>query len=239
MASLVIGAPVRDREWIIRPYLNHAFDAALEAGFFPDEIAFVFVGDHASDDTFRVIESMVLGCGASLRIVHRDESPDPYVRNWGLERLKEMVDLRNILLHEVREIAPPLFWSLDSDILVHRQTLASAAQALGDGFDAVGSKCYMSRSSRKHPSYADLSASGNLLRPDHSGLISVDVIMAAKLMTPGAYAIDYEFDRRGEDIGWSNAARKSGCRLGWDGRVTSKHVLSKPDLDVEDPRCGY
>jgi hypothetical protein len=63
--------------------------------------------------------------------------------------------------------------------------------------------------------------------------------MAAKLMTPDAFRVDYEFDLQGEDVGWSRACARAGLTLGWEGRVISKHVLAPHLLTTRDPRVGF
>jgi hypothetical protein len=63
--------------------------------------------------------------------------------------------------------------------------------------------------------------------------------LAIKLMSPRAYNIDYRFHHQGEDIGWSVAATEKGLKLGWDGRICSKHVMAADQLQLVDPRCGY
>jgi hypothetical protein len=67
----------------------------------------------------------------------------------------------------------------------------------------------------------------------------VDVIMAMKLMKPSAYWVDYRDHEQGEDVGWSIACQEQHLRLGWDGRVCSKHVMKPEQLDPIDARCGY
>jgi hypothetical protein len=83
-------------------------------------------------------------------------------------------------------------------------------------------------------------------RPDENGVIPVDVIMAIKLLTPQALAVNYIFDQDGEDVGWSRAATAQGLKLAFDGRVCSRHVMHQRDRDtgklwseIIDPRCGY
>ena len=48
-----------------------------------------------------------------------------------------------------------------------------------------------------------------------NGVHPTDAIMAAKLMRPKAYTIDYIYDTEGEDIGWSKACSRAGVFLGF------------------------
>lgn len=141
-----------------------------------------------------------------------------------------MVRLRNRLLAEVRSHSPQYFLSVDSDVLLHRMSLVHLFETIEDGaFAAVGGGTNMTATETTVPSFAVLSDTGRLLRPKGAFVRRVDVLMAVKLMTPVAYSVDYRFDTRGEDVGWSNACRHAGLTLGWDGRVMSDHVMDKGD----------
>lgn len=166
--------------------------------------------------------------------------PEPAVEsehNWVHERYEHMAGVRNRLLGIVRLHRPEWFWSVDSDVLVHPDTLRSAL-SLTDRFDAVGSKCYMTGPERDFPSFGMWHpGAGGISRYDSNGQFPVDIIMAIKLMSPGAYGVDYAFHHQGEDLGWSFACRDAGLKLGWDGAITSRHVCEPELLDVDDARC--
>lgn len=235
--KLVVGAPIRDRAWILPLWFEHTL-AAVEHAVHVSEVEFVFVGS-ISDPSMACATDQANKCGVPMHWV--DPATDdhgPYERAWTMARYEMMAQLRNELLQSVRYLQPDLFWSLDTDILVAENTLSSAMQSL-DRFDAVGTKLYMTPQGRYAPSYGMLPGTGGLRRSDAEGTFPVDVIMASKLMSPKAYAVDYEPHSQGEDIGWSRSARKSGCRLGWDGSTCSKHVMSPEALHICDPRCGF
>jgi hypothetical protein len=235
--KLVVGAPIRDRAWILPQWFEHMM-VAVEHELHISDVSVVFVGSMA-DPSFKCATKMAHGYGI---LVHWHEPADddhgPYQRVWTRDRYATMAGLRNELLTKVREMEPDIFWSLDTDILVAENTLSSALRHV-ETFDAVGTKLYMTPHGRFAPSYGMLPSGGGLRRSDGEGVVKVDAIMASKVMTPTAYAVDYTPHSQGEDIGWSIAARAAGCTLGWDGTVTSKHVMSKDMLDVVDPRCGF
>lgn len=173
----------------------------------------------------------------NLSIVSVEENPFVQ-RIWNLDRYQHMVYLRNLLLEKVRQIKPDLFLSIDSDILLNKDFYQSVLDG-PKNWDAVGGKVYLSKSRKEFPSYANISSSGNLVRPDTEGFFKVDVLMALKLMKPFAYNIDYCLDKRGEDIGWSLSCKKNGLNLYWNGNVTSKHVFLPDKIGVFDARVGY
>lgn len=232
---IVVGCPVKNRAWSLPAWFEHVEAACAEAG---EEPYYVFLGDTWLDkDSFDVIEKACSDYGRDLDLLAIEEDAQPYKRAWNMNRYTHMATIRNLLLERVRQLEPEHFWSVDSDILVARQTLVSALEARGR-FDAVGSRCYMTPVGVIAPSYAMLNGSG-LLRKDNRGCHKVDVIMAVKLMSPEAYNVDYVADRRGEDIGWSIAARKNKLKLGWDGRTVSKHLMSEKALHAVDHRVGF
>lgn len=241
MSTLLIGCPIQNRAWILPKYLAHSALAAAGAGYVAE---YLFVGDPQSDpDTFRVIDE----CGwPATSVVVVDESRPKDVRVWNADRYHHMVELRNTMLREVRRIEPELFLSLDSDILLHGQSLTESIPIL-DGLDhkgrgpfaAVGLLTYMTRNGTSAPSYGLFSRERQIRRPDSRGCFPVDVIMAAKIMTPAAYAVDYVYDQLGEDIGWSKEIAAHGLQLCFDGRLGNKHVMRPEDLDRVDVRCGF
>lgn len=238
MIRLVVGCPVRDRAWVMERWFEHIAIAVHRLDATELRPHFLFVGDPRTDqDTFAEIDKQCLAFSFDRDVVEVDEQHSAVERIWNPDRYAHMVVLRNALLTRVRELAPTLFWSVDSDILVHPESLLSAMGAL-DRFDAVGSKTYMTPYDVVAPSFAQLT-NGGLLRWEDSGCFSVDVIMAIKLMTRLAYDVDYVAHVQGEDIGWSQAARERGVKLGWDGTHASRHVMDPKYLAGVDARCGF
>jgi len=239
---LIVGCPVLFRDWILPLWFAHVVAACDAAGFDPsnaDDVMLVFVGDRDRDiDTYATILDMV-DSGVEVRFWQEQDIRGIDRREWDPMRYDRMVVLRNRLLGEVRSLAPDLFLSLDSDILLAPDALKSAMEGL-DRFDAVGMRTFMTPEGTSVPNWANLNREGGLQRQDHFGMFfGVEILMAAKLMKPAAYAVDYDFHLEGEDIGWSIAARMLGLKLGWDGRTGSKHVLSPEMLDVVDDRVGF
>lgn len=212
----------------------------------------MFVGDPELDPaTWRVIFDDIAP-RSTVHPVFVTEFRGRDAREWNWARFERMVELRNTLLGTVRELEPEYFLSLDSDILLHEDAIANMVETIETmPWQAVGGKTYLSpprinpktgeelAGCRSHPSWANVTRNGGLRRQDAEGVFPCDVIMAIKLMTMPAYGIDYEVHAQGEDTGWSLACAKHGVRVGWDGRVTSKHIMRSEDLDVIDPRCGY
>lgn len=237
MAELVVGCPVLDRAWALPAWFAHLDEALARAGF--AEVAFAFVGDPAVDAaTWEAIAVGAAGRPVRAVVVPEMGLPDPALAHrWTAERFRRMVELRNALLGAVRDMAPAWFLSVDSDILLHPDALVEMSRC-ASGYDAVGAKTYLTAAGVNEISYASL-VGGSLSRSEFHGAAAVDVIMAIKLMSPAAYGVDYVWHHSGEDVGWSIAARARRLRLGFTGRVGSKHVRSPEGLDAVDARVGY
>jgi hypothetical protein len=233
---------VLKRDWIMPTWFARVEEACAEAEV---DAHYVFVVDRR-DPTVKVIDSNLETFGRKVSYVNVLEriNDDHVDHAWANpDSYHKMVDLRNYLLAEVRYHDPKWFLSLDSDILCHPLAIANLLES-SRGYDAVGGKVYLS-SGRGHPSYANLGKNDGLIRKDADFVMDVDVIMAMKLMSRAAYGVDYVHHRQGEDIGWSKACTDAGLRLGWDGRITSKHVMRQTDqsgvslITKVDQRCGF
>jgi hypothetical protein len=215
-------------------WFEHVDNAARLADV---DVEYVFVVD-PEDPCVQIMD----GHGGCRKVLVPAERVDDK-RKWTPDRYQVMTDLRNMLLREVRAIGSvPFFLSLDSDILLHEDTITNLLESVESRphfFDAVGGKCYMTSTGVNCPSFAQILPSGGLLRSDEWSVFPVDVLMAIKLMTPAAYNVDYVYNDRGEDLGWSKACKEAGLKLGFDGRVVSKHVMNPDRVDVLDKRVGF
>lgn len=227
--KLMVGGPVSRREWILPRWFDCVGAACDAVGVRPE---YVFVLDSADSETASIVRKH-----DALIIEHPDNRPSD-TRDWRYDRYLHMTVLRNRVLQAVRTAGPDLFWSLDSDILVHPEALQCLIES-HDRFDAVGGATFMTTAGTSCPSWGMFTRNGGLRREYATGTFPCEVIMASKLMTPTAYAIDYSAHRHGEDVGWSLNCRTAGLKLGFDGRIYSKHVMSPDALDRVDSRVGY
>lgn len=237
MSDLVVGCPVRQRGWVIKQWFEHVEHACTLARVEP---TYVFVVD-PQDETARLLLELITAKDRICRFSWCKEDVEaPDERRWNHERFTRMVELRNQLLSQVRELAPKHFLSLDSDILLHPQTITALLES-AETYDAVGGATYMTSTGTEFPSCGWYRGMEGFIRHpmEAVGVVHVGVIMAIKMMTPAAYAVDYEFSVQGEDIGWSVACERAGLRFGWDNRQISKHICEPAALHQIDERCGW
>jgi len=240
--KLLIGCPIRSREWAVEAYFDHAVPAARNA---TDNFAFTFVVPKDDEATIDAIHVASRKHEVNTRLAFTTEPSREDKRIWNTDRYEEMCVVRNAFLRQARDGAhkPDYLLSLDSDIQIHPQQIKGMIEHLEEHpeWAAIGGKTYLSATGKQHPSYGQLKRGHKsaFLRSDSEGVFQVDIIMAIKLMTPAAYEVDYKANRYGEDIGWSIEVNAAGLKLGWDGSIASKHVMTEAHNGREDPRCGY
>lgn len=231
--ELLIGCPVSRRGWVLPSWLYYIERACESFGTIPQ---YIFACS-PEDPTANFLLEVNRFQERKTHFVWTDEKERIDSRDWNDARFLHMTGIRNALLRRVRTLNPTYFLSIDSDILLHPDALGSMLDLMSR-FDAVGGKCYMTAKGQGFPSNGLLARDG-FRRIDSEDVMTVDIIMAIKLMSSAAYHIDYKFDQRGEDLGWSENCRASRLKLGWDGRISSKHVMNPQSLLEIDPRVGY
>lgn len=239
--KVLIGCPTYRREWILPDYLRSIENQTVDLS----DIGFCFLipeDDHPSVSLLQnwreshpevpVFELVI----DSTDTEHHEHDANG-TRRWrrdNYKRLRVMTSLRNRLLGSVREISPDLFFSLDSDILLpETTTLARLVEAVEPG-QAVSPLVFMSPEGQDHPgvmSWAN-SPGGAAVRGKYplGERFRADVIMAAKMMSPKAYRVDYEFHRSGEDLGWSANCARSGVDLYCASDIQVSHIMSRAML---------
>lgn len=242
VVKLIIGCPVANRDWVLPLWWEHLKEAIDIAGV----DASLLFGVPVNDPSLDVIDDISDEINTS--IIWTADPSTMVDHDWRPERYKEMARLRNLLLERVNSVAPDAYLSLDSDILLQPTALRGMIELLGK-YDAVGSSTNMVpllnlqgqvTASKGSPSYFNRNSHNVLIRePQELGTImQVDVIMAAKLMSPEAYAIPYGYNAWGEDVAWSDDCTAAGLKLGWDNRTVSRHVMRTNELEFEDPRVA-
>lgn len=229
--ELVIGCPVRNRNWILPKWFE-----AIENSDLDIDYSFVFVVGEDDRETIDMISGLVGDYYHTVVLVSEPKiGPE---RVWNRERYEHMSYLRNCLLHSVREIGPKYFLSLDSDIIVQPGQINSLIETLDTGYDAVGGLTWFDPIDKRTTNVAmwkHLGMFDSFKRVQSRGIHPVDIIMGIKLMGPKAYNIDYSPSNLGEDLGWcANAYGK--ISIGFNGTIPALHVMSPEMIDFYDKR---
>lgn len=232
---IVVGCPIKDREWIFDRWLRAVEVSAAEAGvdfglaFVCEEQDLSYLPKSSRQSTFVVPPADYDTAGHA----------------WNARGYEQMVRYRNTLLQFVRLDRPDFYLSLDSDILLHPKAIGSMLEVfeMHPSAWAVGGMSYLS-SGTNAPTYGmwkrGSDTNAGMVRKPYYDVRIADCLMAIVMMAPMAYDnIDYAIHRDGEDLGWSANGKAVGAKFWWDGRVCNKHVMRREHLDRVDDRCGF
>jgi hypothetical protein len=233
--KLVVGCPTRNRTWILPKWKEY-----IDQGI-PSDIDYEFVFVVGEDDS-KTID--LLSKWDNVTLVKTVEKEIGDLRSWADKtRYEHMAYIRNLLLNKVREIAPDIYVSIDSDILLNKDTFESVFETFEQtDASAVGSLAYLDKVDKTITNagmWIDPMRCKGFRRVKPGGSYNVDILMALKFMRPSAYNVDYSFHSLGEDLGWSRDIRANGLQLAFNGTVGNKHVMSPEWLEREDKRIGW
>lgn len=231
----LVGNPTAGRNWILQSWRGHLLESCEKAGVEPSMIFNVHPDDHETRG--------LLGTFPEATVLDSQHQGGDSNHKWNQSRYYQMVDLRNELLEGVRAENPDYFFSLDSDVLLHPDTITLLLEAMEEHEDAwaIAPKCFVSKHGTRHPNMGVWVNRQKSMyrRHNYNYLAKVDIVICCYIMRPEAYNIDYVFNSRGEDLGWSMEVVKAGGNLYWDGRVGNKHVMDPRKLDEMDSRVGF
>lgn len=251
---LIVGCPVYNRDWVLGEWYSH-LEEWRGHGI---DLFYCFV--IGSEGAYASVPQVILQIPEERRCFRvtkpRPDGSLPAVdvggptgaRDWtNHDRVRQMVRYRNILKQMVVSISAQdfigaeAFLSIDSDVLA--APYEHSRQLFNDlrGKDAVAPLVWLGATEtnafvRKDPSRA----ADRIRKLDY--MQSADVICAAKLMTMAMVwdpRVEYMFDPRGEDFGWSQNARACRYELAFDPLVKWKHVMNGEQLTKVDRRLGW
>lgn len=228
---ILVGCPIYQRAWILEDWFDHL---ELQG----HRLKYVFAYTTGWDRTFEILQRRAPH--NRMAFWPSKDAPHSTTRRWTSARYDLMAKMRNDLLTVAREANPDFYLSLDSDILLPPGALDSLIDA-AQTYDAVAPLAYLGPGKITN---AFTGTPGKHYRraPVYGAVQTVDVICAAKLMTPKIFNDDkvyYYGHPQGEDLGWSATARANGYRLALDTRVLAKHVMEPKQLNVVDRRIGW
>lgn len=233
--KLIIGCPIYKRDWIIPEWIKCIINQSIDMR----DVGFMF--ETSPDDpsttksllTWRKLDKRfpLFEINERSDIQHFEHQNNG--RQWTMSKYHNMVSLRNSLLSRVREYKPDFYFSLDSDVLLRDpNTIELLIAHIKDGADAVAPLMFMTPNDSQYPSVMSWKDQGfeYAYRKEKYPLgtyFKSDVIMAAKMMSKDVYNnVDYEFNKQGEDVGWSKAATQKGYNLFSASYIYSPHIMS-------------
>lgn len=220
--KVVIGGPIRNREWILQRHLD-----ALKAMVIPEgvEIEFFYLLNDSTDKTLEILQQ-----NGIFYLINNTEHHSGWVR--GKYSYENLAYLRNCFvqtaLEEFHDATHIL--SIDSDILVPSDALQ---KLLEDDKDIVSMLLC------NQPMPIHVRRAHNVMYEDSNGIMQhiydfpMDEVFPCDL-TGACYLIkrevidagcEYADDRQGEDIPFCRNAKSMGFGIFCDSRIRPVHVM--------------
>lgn len=234
----LIACPVYKRDWILPEWLDLISKQTVGL----NNLGFLFLMAEEKDDpkSYKILfDWQSKNPEINFFDIITEPSPHhkihpPGVRSWRHEDYRKMAFFRNRILQRVKQIRPPNFLSLDSDILLtNPQTIEVLLDRLKN-YDAVSPLVYMSPIDEKYPNILSWK---NPFKPGTETVrnrkkypmgttFQADVIMAAVLMSPEAYMTTKYYPHvAGEDVGWAYDMYKRKLTMGLVSELYCPHIM--------------
>lgn len=238
--KILIGSPVYKRAWVLPLWFERIEnqDVPLE------RLGFVFEMAPDDDETLDVLlawhakhpEVWCFDLRHNTKVPHQEHRNGR--RSWSRDRYEHMSILRNSLLSRVRVYQPDRYFSLDTDVLLDDTSTISSLYNLTEYVaDAAAPLMYMTPVGNGHPSVmtwmsAEPGGIARRLSYPIGECFQADVIMAAKMMNRAVYnAVNYQYHRQGEDLGWSARCAELGFKLYSLSGIYAPHIMSEQMLE--------
>lgn len=205
---IFIGAPVRNRAWVLRRYLDALIDQNVEKEF-------CFVLNDSIDESESILQSygmpyVEMNLGSTYEAVR------------GKYSIAHLAQLRNRLLEEFLRSDCEYFFSVDTDVIIPENSLV---QLVEDDKDII------SMLIRNHPTLQAHNAmvAGRHMQTIPEGIIPVDVTGAVYLIKRKVIeaGVRYQYYPQGEDIPFCKLAAAKGFGIYCDTRLKPIHVYKE------------
>ena len=224
--KLVIGAPVKDRAWILPLWLESVHSQFASAGLEPH---IVCLYSESSDETLELLT------GAGVEVIYDDEpgrsTSEIEGHNWGhFETYDYMSRIRNRLTDHVRNSGADLFLSLDTDIILPPGGLSELVEYSSTHPGVVSPAVNMSWQAVAwnvmNWTQPDFHLSAAYRAPGVPSEGHVEILMAAMLLDRVAMTVcEWRPHVQGEDVGFGQSAREHGVDLWWVPSISCDHHM--------------
>lgn len=208
MAKVFVGAPVRNRGWVLERHLEGVLDQDVD-------MEFCYILNDSTDDT----EEILKGYGFPY-ITHNLGGNHGHTR--GQYSFDSLSKLRNKLLDEFLKSDCDYLFSVDTDIIIPKGSLR---QLIEDDKDVV------SMLIKNHPTMQahNVMIDGRHLPLVPEGVIECDLTGAVYLIKREVIeaGVRYAHSIRGEDVPFCESAKKEGYKLYCDTRLRPIHAYKR------------
>jgi glycosyltransferase involved in cell wall biosynthesis len=226
--TVMIGAPIRNRAWILPQYLKHIYNL----NYPKEQIILCFIINDSTDESLSILKQFQ--CDHSkeykaIMIIFRtlNQVEDARVAHIRKQIYHSLAKLRNELLDIAKAMNVEYLFSIDSDILVPSDALT---KLMNDDKDIVAAQIWNDVSKTfpnillddKHGSFR------HYLKFPKKSLFRCDVTGAVYLLKKKVFDTRYGYHNQGEDVAFCIDAKKKGFEIWADSNVYCDHLMSKP-----------
>lgn len=222
MVKVMLGAPVRDRAWILPRFIKHIKESDLTG----IELSSMFIVNDCSDNTADLLEE----AGFNFKRVNNLPSKTSgSIR--GQYSYSHLANLRNALLEEFLESDCEFLLSIDTDILVPTDGIRKLVENNRDICSMILCNQAGSIGYRAH-NIMEISNNGyykHILRWDEGEIIPVDLTGAVYLIRREVVeaGVRYAHSTQGEDIPFCLKAQRKGFDIYCDTSLKPIHVMAQ------------
>lgn len=209
VAKVFIGAPVRNRAWVLPRHL----EALLNQDGIEKE--FCYVVNDCDDNTQEILEHYGINY-----VIHNLGKTYGHIR--GQYSIRNLAILRNRLIKEFLQSDCDYLFSVDTDVIIPKGSLKRLID---------NDKDIVSMVIRNHPSFMahNIMVNGRHLPLIPEGLIPVDVTGAVYLIKRRVIeaGVRYDYHVQGEDVAFCEKAKKLGFEIYCDTRLKPIHAYAE------------
>lgn len=237
MSKILIGAPIRNRAWVLPYYL-----AALDRLEYPKELlSFCFILNDSTDESRELLLDFYDNHD-SVTIMDINQG-SPVDREDRQDRDKiygPLAEVRNLLISHAAIIGADYLFSVDSDIIVPPDTLT---RLLAHQKDIVAALIYNDYHFNAHENYPNrfpnimIHRNGLQSYRDYplNSLFEVDVTGAVYLLSRDVcQQVRYGYHIEGEDVHFCHEAKGKGFSLWCDSSIFCQHIMTREQLGSID-----
>lgn len=209
MVKVFVGAPVRNRGWVLPRHL----DALLQQTEVEKE--FCYVVNDCDDNTEDILREYRIPY-----IIHNLGKTHGHVR--GQYSIRNIAILRNILLEQFLKSNCEYLFSVDTDVIIPKGSLQ---QLIDDDKDIIS----MLIKNHMHIQAHNIMNDGKHLGKVPEGIIPVDLTGAVYLIKRKVIeaGVRYDYMSKGEDFPFCNKAKSLGFEIYCDTRLRPIHAYKQ------------
>jgi hypothetical protein len=229
-----VGCPVRNRAWVLPRYL----ESITHLEYDKKRVVLFFLVNDSEDGTLSILDSFrreSINDYADIIVVNRNYNFTDCDRNLGRtpEKFEHFTKIRNDWISLVRYLDLDYIFSVDSDVLVPKNSLASLIKNNKDICSMVlhNSNALGGYGKDITNLFVFSGVYENLIKYPQDSLFQVDVTGSAYLIKRKVLdQVEYKSHPLGEDFGFCIFAKQCGFEIWCDSSLYGEHVLMRSDF---------